>query len=681
MSVTLSSRSPKWWDRGNSIYDPVSDTTRPENPALELVRLSKSLWAHSGEERQSLADDALCLYFGNDRHSLRGYRSAGIDPQSFGVAAVDPPGYNVVQSCVDTKTAHIVRNKVRPLFLTDGGDPELQEKAKGMQEAVEAGFDQCGMYAEEGMAVCRDGNLFDAGCMKFCVDYANNRILGERIFAHELLIPEREARLGKPTQIGHRMLVPRDSLINLFSGEGDEKAREAVRMAPPAAPDQIAGDLTEPGTVSDMVEAFEWWHLPSGRVDLKEPASFGLNEDGEFDPDVDPGHDGRHVICIDSMAGGVVLSDEPWPFDHYPIAFFKPQKNPDGFWSRGIPETLAGAQLAITRMNIRVDGIMNLHAVPHLIVDRRAKLNKSKFTNAWGDMIESSISPSQAVYCFNPNSVPAEFLNQIDKLISWAEKQVGISELSISAQKPAGIEHAPALQHLADTESIRHTTSFRAWEQFHLEAARIMVDGMRMLAERNKDFEVIFGDAKDLKRIKWKQVDLGAEQYHLKIWPTNLLPQTPAAKLSRIMDYVQAGLLTIGEGRALMEFPDIEAVTGDANAESANIYHKLDAAQRGDTSAATPHAYLNLPLAMSLCKQRINKLEADGVDEAIWDRLIEFWEQCNKLQLQATNQQAQAAQGMLPPSGGSGGPGPAGAAPPPAALPPGGAPPPQGLAA
>jgi hypothetical protein len=666
--VINGSRSPKWWDRGNTIYDPVSDTSRPENPALELVRLSQELWHHSGNERLSLAEAALCLYFGNDRHSLRGNRSGSLDAEAFGMPSIEPPGYNVVQSCVDTKTAHIVRNKVRPMFLTDAGDPDLQEKAKGMQRAVEAAFDQVGMYADEGMSVCRDGNLFDAGCMKFCVDYANNRILGDRIFAHEILVPEREARLGKPRQIGHRMLVPRDSLINFFSGEGEEKAREAVRMAPPASSDLLGMDMVEAGTISDMVEAFEWWHLPSGRVDLKEPKSFGINEDGAFDPELDPGHDGRHIICIDGVNGGMVLSDEPWPFPYFPIAFFKPMKNPEGFWSRGIPETLAGAQLAITRMNIRVDGIMNLHAVPRLIIDRRAKLNKSKLTNGWADILESSISPSQAVYCYNPNSVPAEFLNQIDKLIAWAEKQVGLSELSISAQKPAGIEHAPALQYLGDAESIRHTTSFRSWEQFHLDASRIMVDGLRMLAERNPDFEVIFGDAKDLQRIKWKSVDLGAEKYHLKIWATNLLPQTPAAKTSRIMDYVQSGLLTVGEGRALMEFPDIESVTGDANAEEANILHKLDAAIRGDMTAATPHAYLNLPLAMSLAKQRINKLEADGVKEDVWDRLIEFWEMCNKMNLQATNQAAQAAAGTLPPPGG-GAPPPGSAAPPPNALP------------
>ena len=664
-------RAAKWWDRANTIYDPVSDTSRPENPAIELVRLSEQLWHYHGENRQSMAEDALCLYFGNDRHSLRSTGTGKIDVTDFGGVGVEPPGYNVVQACTDTKTAHIARNKVRPFFLTEAGDPELQEKAKGMQRAVEATFEDIGIYGDEGVAVCRDGNLFDAGAMKFCVDYANNRIIGERIYAHEVLVPEREARLGKPRQIGHRMLIPRDSLIDFFKtpdSDEDNEQMQAVREASPASPDMLDVDTAEGGTTSDMVEAFEWWHLPSGRVDLSKPASFGIGKDGEFDPDLDPGHDGRHVICIKGKDGGTVLSDEPWPFAYFPIAFFKPQKNPEGFWSRGIPETLAGAQLAITRMNMRVDGIMNLHAVPRIVVSRQAKINKAKITNGWADILECNGAPSQAIYQYNPNSVPAEFLNQIDKLIMWAEKQVGISELSIAAQKPPGIDHAPGLQHLADTESIRHTASFRAWEQFHLDAATIVVDCLRMLAERNKDFEIIFGDAKDLKHIKWRSVDLGAEKYHLKLWATNLLPQTPAAKISRIMDLLQAGIVTNTEARALMDFPDTESVMGDANAEETNIQRKLDACARGDMNEGTPHAYLNLDLAMSMAKQRINKLEGDGAPEEVWDRVVQFWEMCNQMNLIAKNANAQAAQGILPPGGPApGGPGPAGAMPPGAA--------------
>lgn len=669
-------RMPMWWDRSNTIYDPVSDTERPENPAIDLVQRSKTILANYCEERQAMAEAALCLYFGNDRHSLRGSGYGRVSATEFGGMTVDPPGYNVVQACVDTKTAHIVRNKVRPLFLTEAGDPELQDKAKGMQSAVEAMFEQVGIYGDAGMTVCRDGNLFDGGFMKFTVDYANNRMLGERVLGHDLMIPEREALLGNPRQIGHRVRCPRDALTDLFQDNPD--ALKTIQDAPPSNPDLIDLDNVIGGTVSDMVEAYEWWHLPSGRVDLAEKKSFGINEDGELDPDMDPGHDGRRVICIAGLGGGATLLDEPWPFPYFPIAKFLPQKNPEGVWSRGIPETLAGAQLAITRMNMRVDGIMNLHATPRVIVSRAAKINKSKITNGWADILECNGSPSQAVYTYSPNSVPAEFLNQIEKLIAWAEKQVGLSEMSISAAKPLGVDHAPGMQHLSDEQSIRHTTSFRSWEQFHLDAATIIVDGLRMLAERNKDFEVIFGDAKDLKRIKWANVDLGADRYHLKIWATNLLPQTPAAKASRIIDYMSAGLISQGEGRALAEFPDIESVLGDANAEELNIQRKLDACVRGEVNEATPHAYLNLDLAMAMAKQRINRLEADGVSEDVWDRVVQFWEDCNALKLKATNQTAQATQGILPPSGG---PGPAGAMPPGAPPAPMPAPAPQGMAA
>src|SRR6478609_6648514 len=108
---------------------------------------------------------------------------------------------------------------------------------------------------------------------------------------------------------------------------------------------------------------------------------------------------------------------------------------------------------------------------------------------------------------------------------------------------------------------------------------------------------------------------------------------------------------------------------GDANAEEMNIQRKLDACVRGEVDAATPHAYLNLDLAMSMAKQRINRLDADGASPETWDRVAEFWEMCNEMNLKAIAAKAAAAQGVAPggaapqPPGG-GGPGPAGAMPP-----------------
>jgi hypothetical protein len=364
---------------------------------------------------------------------------------------------------------------------------------------------------------------------------------------------------------------------------------------------------------------------------------------------------------------GKTLLDEPWPCDYFPIALFLPMKNPDGMWSRGIPETLAGCQLAINKWNRRIDAILHFHAVPRIIAWRQAKINKAKITNDLAGILESDVQPSQAVHVMNPQSVPGEIVQRVDRLISWAEKQVGLSEMSITAAKPPGVDHEPGMQFLADSESIRHTTSFRSWEQLHLDSSRIVVDGLRMLAERNPDYEVVFGDAKDLKRIKWKKVDLGVDKYHLKTWPTNLLPATPAAKASRIIEYVQSGIFTRDQAMQALDYPDIEALRGDTLAELKCVERKIEAAIAGNVEESTPHAYLNLGLAKQKAKERINRLEADGEAWERIDRVIQFWEDCNELELRAANEQAQAAQGQMP--AGNAGPPPGGPAPPPAPAP------------
>jgi len=402
--------------------------------------------------------------------------------------------------------------------------------------------------------------------------------------------------------------------------------------------------------------------LPSGRVDGSDKTAFGIGEDGKFDPELDPGHDGRRVIVIQ----GKTLLDEPWAYDYFPIALFLPMKNPDGMWSSGIPETLAGCQLAINKWNRRIDAILHFHAVPRIIAWRQAKINKSKFTNDLAGILESDQPPAQAVHVLNPQSVPGEIVQRVDRLISWAEKQVGLSEMSITAAKPPGVDHEPGMQFLADSESIRHTTSFRSWEQFHLDSSRIVVDCHRMLAERNKDYEVIFGDAKDLKRINWKKVDLGVERCHLKIWPTNLLPATPAAKASRVIDYTKAGLFTRDQALEALDYPDIEALRGDTTAELECVQKKLAACVRGDDGEeAQAHPYLNLELAKKEAKQLINRLEADGESWERIDRVIQFWEDCNEFVLRQKNQEALAAQGQLP----GGAPPPAGATPSPTPAP------------
>ncbi len=301
-------------------------------------------------------------------------------------------------------------------------------------------------------------------------------------------------------------------------------------------------------------------------------------------------------------------------------------------------------------MNQRVDGIMNLHARPLLVAWRKAQLDTKRITNNWATILDSSVPPSQAIQPITYGSSPAEYIQRIERIIAWAEKQAGLPEMSISAQKPAGVDHEPGMQFLLDIETMRHTPAYRAWEQFHIDLARAVVDCFRMLAERNPKFDVIWGDDKDLKRIKWKEVDLDESKYRLQVWPTNLLPQTPGAKTARVLEFVREGLFTPQQALLALDYPDIEAMMGDSNGALENIEQKIQ--QIIDGEVVVPEPYMNLELAKTVVGNKLNKFDADGMDEGRLDRLRQFFEDIIALLAQAAPPpMAPAGAAMPPPDG------------------------------
>lgn len=573
-------------------------------------KYASGLYDKQSSERRERASDCLALYEGNAARNL-GLLAA----TSWGM---DPATFNAIGSVVDTRASHVYQNKVRPYFLTQRGSYEDREAAKGMQQAVEGLFHDQGIYGETGQHVCWDGETSEAGCVKVTPDYANKRVLIERLRAQDVYVDRRDAQLGKPKNWVVMTTIDRAELLDFCKNEKPE-VLEAIRDAQPA-PATMYDEDDEPGEdteTSDRVAIAELWHLPSGATDKDKAEAWEVGKQ----------HDGRHTIVLGSADSSVVLSDEAWPFTYPPIAFYRPKKRRRGFWSQSVPERLVGAQLSINRMLKRVDGIMNLHARPLVYVNKQARVNTDKITNSWASIIEGNGPASSAIQYITPQSVPAEYIAQIQRIIGWCFEQEGVSELSASAKKPAGIDAAVAIQALQDTESIRHTDVFRAWEDFHVALARMTVDAIRMLAEKVPDYSVMWGDSKDLKRIDWRKADLDDTKFHLMVWPTNLLPQTPSAKLQRVVEMMREKLITPQQGLMLLEFPDMEAVMGDSNSALKNIEEKLKDLLAGKDPASTmPHPYLQLDMAWRIAIDRINRLESEGAPHSQVELVIQWAE-------------------------------------------------------
>jgi hypothetical protein len=242
------------------------------------------------------------------------------------------------------------------------------------------------------------------------------------------------------------------------------------------------------------------------------------------------------------------------------------------------------------------------------------------------------VPPGQAAYYLTPSAVPSELFSREQQIIAWSEKQVGLSEMSIAATKPAGIDHAPGMEHLSDEQSIRQTPSFRAWEEFHRDYARICIDAHRLLAEYDPEHQIIYGNDEELKKYNWKkEIDMERDEYRLKIQATNFFATTVTAKINQLVQLVQYGIFTpqMAVG-ALTGNPDVKALVGDTDAGRRNIEKMLGKLERGTmTEKTVPHPFMQLDLALKLGKDRVNKLQADDAPDEVIDRIVNF---CNAVQ-------------------------------------------------
>lgn len=641
------------------------------------------LFQTQGQAKKGVLQDALFVYFGNERHRLGGEYTGGFGILDLLGNLSEPPGQNVIQMIVDMMVSHTIRNKVRPFFLTEKGDVAEREGAQGMMRAVEGIFQNEKLFGPLGVATAKIGYIADGGFVKSVPDYARKKVTLQAVLPHEWLVPPREARKGNPRQGFHVYSADRAMLLEDYGWERDEDGKRVktenydIIKGCKTLPRSLSDDEVDQDSVSDQLLVVEAYHLPSGYVDLDDESAFGM-KDGTLDETVDPGHDGRRMVMIGGGDGksSHCLLDEPYPYEEFPVCEFFPSQNPVGYGSRGVPETLAAAQLAVNRYNRRIENIMHLHAVPRLIAWTMAKLNLNKVTNDVADILHSKVPANQAVNYLQPPGVPPELLNRVDKLIAWMKAQYGVNDMTLSGEKPKGLDHAPGMEHLLEETTLRHTEKFEAWNNFHVKLARRCIEACRMLALHDPDFEIYWGDNKELKRIKWKDVELSRKRFVVNVWPTSMVPKTPGMQMRRLGELLGMQVITPQQAQASLvdQYPDVAGMVGDAAAAERNIRAKLDKiAKDGYSEDTMPHPYMNLELCKVFAAEKINQFECDGVDESTIDEVRRFWEDANDLQLRETAANAQAQAGAAPAPGP-----PSVEAPPPLVapeMPPGGAPP------
>lgn len=529
--------------------------------------------------------------------------------------------YNAIASIVDTATSKIGETKSRPYFLTSGGDYKQQRKAKQLNKYVEGVFYETRTYNLTPQAFrdsCIDGDGFVYAFVR------GGKVCHEVVSSLELWCDEEEGQYGRPRNLYRGKVVDRDELAESMRAPAD---RDAIYRA------SRSKDASRNESASDMVSVVQAWHLGS------------IDAEGER-------VGGCHALVLLGESPRVLGADEPdeWSHDFFPFARMPwcPPTTGGGFWSQSLAEQLQGDQIELNKELQLVQRSMQLAGVLKILTPVGSKIVKEHVNNEIGSLLMYAGANKPDFFC--PEPIHPSFFENPNRIIERMERRAGMNDMMLAGKKPAGIESGRALRELDDQQSDRFKYTQRLYDDFHLQLADIDVALSIEAATQGKLAAVRVPGKFDFDSVDFSKDLKGLErsEFTLQCYSVSRLPKDPAGRLSTIQEYIQAGIISLRQGRKLLDFPDLEAFETLANAQETWIQWAIDALVDGERYRP-PEPEMDLALAKEMVLETIAHHAPLGLEEERMNDLRTFNMQIDELMAMAMP--------PAPPMGAGAGPG------------------------
>lgn len=556
MTLSASTVDARWWLEGE--HDKHEAVTR----TVRSIR--------ANQEYRKVQDVLHASLYGN--LPLAGF-GIGSYAQPRNPLASSRLSLNVVRNMVGAVTSKIAaKNKPKPTFITEGGDYELREHAQKLEKFVCGVFYESGVYQQ--LTRCfRDACVWGTGALK--VYECDGRVAVERVMPVELVVDDGESLYGEPRNLYQRKYVDRLVLKAMWADDEDDEVALAIDRATRDADDtEFAYQTT-----ADQVLVTEAWHL------------------GETESEP-----GRHVIAIE----GCTLLDEPWE-GPFPFAFFRWSEPLVGFFGVGLAEELMGIQNEINKLLQQIQRGHHLIA-GHYLVESGSKVVRSHINNDLAAIINYTGTRPEYVA---PAIIAPEVYQHLWQLYAKSFEISGISQLNATGQKPAGLDSGEAQRVYQDIQTERFLEVGQAYEEFVIEAARQVV---RCAKRMGGSYKVRAVDKKSYEVIDWSSIDIAETDYAIAVFPTSLLPTTPAGRIQWAQDMIKSGAIPAEDVLDIVDFPDTEQYAKRRNAPrrliERNVSHILTTGEY-----VTPEPFDNHALAMRIVNEAYHEARLDGVPE------------------------------------------------------------------
>lgn len=505
----------------------------------------------------------------------------GFSPKSYGnrvPKAHARLSLNVVRNVVSTVVSKIAaKNKVYPKFITSGGDPSAQRKAKAMERVAAGIFFETKFYRTQ-RRVFREVGVIGTGFVRPWTDPHSRKVTIQRVAPWDVLVDDEEGKDGDPPTLIYRKWMDKRVLARLYPDKLDI-IREAGKRPPQGETASVEGD-----SIANVVPVYEAFRRPSHK---------------------DAG-DGMRLIFVDSGE----LACEEWKFDYHPFPRLVWSESLEGFWGEGIAYELAGIQAEIN------DVLLEFARAHRLIkggwfVDRASKVTLKHINDDLGKIIQFTGMPPTYI---QPVAIPEATYRYLWDLYSRAFEICGVSQLVATGQKPAGLNSGEAQRVYLDENSERFLDVGTNIEDWTRDITEQSIDRARELSSSPGGYKVWTKTDGGGEEVDFSKVDLADSTYQIEVFPTSFLPHTPAGRLAFISDLVEMGVVADeGEAMKLLGFPDLEAFMARKNAPRELLDRNIETiVEKGEWVAPEPlddHVLALTEVPMALAQARNKNVE------------------------------------------------------------------------
>ncbi len=531
----------------------------------------------------------------------------------------------LAKSAVDTVHAKIVRNMPRTVPLTERGTYSMQKAAQRMETFIEGvkyrnDWDVTAMKCVRASLMRGDDLVQIHGRIDMKGKEKIGRIIIDRVFPWELFVDPLEAYYGEPRSLFRITLIDRHVAASTWRDHADEiVAKGTASKRTNANRDRLA----------DQVCVVEGWRLPSGC------------ETG----------DGKHAICIEGVDSPVFEGE--WKRDNFGFAKLAYTAPDPGYWGRSIIEEISGIHAEANDAAMKRQAIMAQTGRP-IVIHGFGDDFEMVLDNDLGIPVYKIPEGADAndVRLFNPPGLTPETMNAPEMHVSLGLRMIGVSELSASSLKPAGLDSGVALREHQDIETERFAQFGKALEQWDRKVSTLIIETAKELHDQGVKIEVSKATRKRRKhvieKIKWADVNLDEGAYELQTFPSSQLPRSPAGRLAMVEQLIAGGFLGREDGLRLLDFPDVDAVLSQELAPYNLALDVIDIIME-EGRLIPPIPEMNLALSRKVTQMAILRFTIDEAPPERITMLRTYVKQIDQLQERAENAAMAQQQGAFVP--------------------------------